>query len=193
MIESGRAEVLYLRGASQGSLAALDSLGARLRLAESAAELAAARKLLVSCESDPQELSLQLQSEGLFEALSQRLRRGAASLVTGRAFALLAARGEGGQGLGFFRSRAEERRIEGFRRVGPGPGCSLIQSGEAFFEIESCFRQPPDEACSWADEGGLFLAAIEHKGLLACQFTPDKSEIWGMNLLQRWLERGPAC
>jgi imidazoleglycerol phosphate synthase glutamine amidotransferase subunit HisH len=193
MTESGRAEVLFLRGASQESLAALESLGARLRLAESAAELAAARKLLISCESDPHELSLQLQSAGLLEALSQRLQRGAASLVLGRAFALLGARREGGPGLGFFRARAEEHKIEGFRRVGPGPGCSLIQSGEAFFDHESCFRQPPDQSCSWADDGGLFLAAIEHKGLLACQFFPEKSQNWGLSLLQRWLERGPAC
>lgn len=93
----------------------------------------------------------------------------------------------------------------GWNRVDPEAGCSLIEPGYAYYA--NCYRLdavPAGFRGARSDHGGFFVAAVERGAQLLCQFHPELSGAWGLQLLQRWLaaserrldvaiERGLAC
>ena len=76
----------------------------------------------------------------------------------------------------------------GWNRVEPMEGCRLLQPGYAYFANSYRIADPPE---GWdtatADHAGPFVAAIERGPILACQFHPELSGAWGLELLKRWL------
>ena len=85
----------------------------------------------------------------------------------------------------------------GWNEVRPDPQCSLLTPGYAYFANSFRFAEsPPGWHAARAEHGGPFIAAIEQGNILACQFHPELSGPWGLDLLRRWAARRretPPC
>jgi len=76
----------------------------------------------------------------------------------------------------------------GWNRVVPAPECQLLREGHAYFANSYRLAEPPPGfASAMTDHGGPFVAAFERGPLLACQFHPELSGTWGIDLLRRWV------
>lgn len=76
----------------------------------------------------------------------------------------------------------------GWNRVEPAPACTLVRSGYAYFANSYRFTDIPDGwAPGLADHSGPFIASIERGRILACQFHPELSGQYGLDLIRRWL------
>ena len=140
-----------------------------------------------------------LAERGLDAAIAERVREGRALLAVCLGLQLLldaSEEGPGERGLGVASGAA--RRFEdgpgvrvpqlGWNRVVPDTGCALLKEGYAYFANSyRLVTPPPGFACAMADHGGPFVAAFERGPVLACQFHPELSGAWGIDLLRRWL------
>lgn len=137
-----------------------------------------------------------LRREGLDSALYQRIAEGRPTLCVCLGLQLLLEGSEespGVPGLGVVPGHA--RRFAGVRvpqmgwnAVAPEDGCRLLAPGHAYFA--NSFRlvdPPPGWAVATAEHGGPFVAAMERGPVLACQFHPELSGAWGLDLLRRWV------
>lgn len=79
----------------------------------------------------------------------------------------------------------------GWNKVEPGEGFGLARTGYAYFansyRLTEC---PRGWSPAWSEHGGPFIAAMRRGNLLACQFHPELSGLWGLGLLGEWLN---AC
>lgn len=80
----------------------------------------------------------------------------------------------------------------GWNRVSANGG--LISEGWAYFANSFAFEDVPEGwSPSWARHGERdFVAAVERRSLLACQFHPELSGDFGMTLIERWFKEA-AC
>jgi glutamine amidotransferase len=145
---------------------------------------------------------------GLVEAMTERVMVGAApflGICVG--MQLLADRGvEHGitEGLGWI--SGEVRPIEitdpaikiphmGWNDVVPAhhaDGATLIEPGEAYF-LHS-YHLVPDSGlhiAAMTDHGGGIVAAVARDNIIGVQFHPEKSQSYGLELLNRFLEWKP--
>lgn len=145
---------------------------------------------------------------GLVDAMEERvLVGGAPFLGICVGMQLLATRGvEFGVTEGLDWIGGEVRAIErtdpaikvphmGWNDVAPMPhtdGASLIERGEAYFLHSYHFA--PDEGAHIAamtDHGGGLVAAVARDNILGVQFHPEKSQAYGLALLERFLSWVP--
>ena len=77
----------------------------------------------------------------------------------------------------------------GWNDVRPTASHPLIQPGEAYF-LHS-FTHQGDDVLAETDHGGPLVAAIGRDNLAGVQFHPEKSQAYGIALLQRFLEWSP--
>lgn len=78
----------------------------------------------------------------------------------------------------------------GWNKVLPSQECQLLQPGYAYFANSyRLVEPPPGFASAMAFHGGSFVAAFERGPVLACQFHPELSGAWGIDLLRRWAEK----
>lgn len=76
----------------------------------------------------------------------------------------------------------------GWNRVLVEPGVGWLEPGSAAFANSYCLAAaPPGARVAWSDYGLRFVAAFELGSVLACQFHPELSGPWGLELLRRWL------
>ena len=145
---------------------------------------------------------------GLVEALEERvMRQGAPFLGVCVGMQLMAERGlEHGvtPGLGWIEGQVEliERTDPaikvphmGWNDVSPLPhrdGAQLIETGEAYF-LHSYHFVPDNgrDIAAMTDHGGGLVAAVARDNLLGVQFHPEKSQAYGIALLERFLEWRP--
>lgn len=145
---------------------------------------------------------------GLVEALEKRvLADGVPFLGVCVGMQLMAARGlEFGEteGLGWIDGQVEliERTDPdikvphmGWNDVRPMPhrdGASLIEGGEAYF-LHSYHFVPDEgrEIAAMTDHGGGLVAAVARDNILGVQFHPEKSQAYGIGLLERFLSWKP--
>lgn len=81
----------------------------------------------------------------------------------------------------------------GFNRVEAEPGCEVLAGGHAYFANSYRLVHPPDGwRAATSDHGGPFVAALERGYVVACQFHPELSGAWGIELLSRWLSRSDS-
>jgi glutamine amidotransferase len=155
-----------------------------------------------------------LRTQSMIEPLVDRIRAGRPTLAICLGLQLLFATSEespGAPGLGVFEGGIERLRPEadddgrprrvpqlGWNVIEPDARCRLLEPGYAYFA--NSFGLPVGAAgnglaCAICDYGGPFVAAFESKGLLACQFHPELSGRWGLDLLRRWLrdQEDEAC
>lgn len=74
------------------------------------------------------------------------------------------------------------------RVVVDGGSCRFVSDGWAYFANSFRLAEAPDGwRVATADHGGSFVAAMERGDVLACQFHPELSGSWGLDLLARWM------
>ena len=77
----------------------------------------------------------------------------------------------------------------GWNAVKPTSGARILTSGWAYYANSYKLDQLPKETKgAFTDHGVPFVAAVERGSLLACQFHPELSSLWGAQLLRTWLE-----
>ncbi len=82
----------------------------------------------------------------------------------------------------------------GWNRVEGPQSSGYLRSGYAYFaNAYRLSRAPQGWDCAMAEHGGPFVAALERGDVVACQFHPELSGLYGAALLGRWLGQGAAC
>lgn len=148
-----------------------------------------------------------LEEQDLVEPLRERLRAGWPTLAVCIGMQLLASESEespGVEGVASIPARVarftDAVRVPhmGWNRVQAPAQADWIESGHAYFA--NSYRVSADqrsalERAGWSvatcDYDGAFVAAIARDGVLACQFHPELSGAWGLELLRRWATRRP--
>ncbi len=138
---------------------------------------------------------------GMVEAMEQRvLRDGVPFLGVCVGMQLMAGEGEEfgvHAGLGWMPGRvarltpAGEARVPhmGWNDVVPTTSHPLLVGGEAYFLHSYGFSG--DGVLATTDHGGAVTAAIGRDNLLGVQFHPEKSQRYGIALLERFLDWNP--
>lgn len=143
-----------------------------------------------------------LGNNGLIPRLQARVRAGRPTLAVCLGLQLLldgSDESPGVEGLGLVAGRATRFpptvRVPqmGWNRVEPQDGCELLRPGTAYFANSYRLESAPEGwACARTEHAGPFVSALERGAVLACQFHPELSGRWGLELLGRWLERARA-
>ncbi len=182
-------------------LAGLRRAGGAPRLAEGPRDVDRAAAVVVPGVGSYAAALESLRSSGLAEAIRDRVLSGRPTLLVCLGLQLLGESSEESpcvDGLGAV-SVAVERFADdvvvpqlGWNRVEPDEACRFVRPGHAYFA--NSFRivhSPEGWASATSVHGGSFVAAIERGAVLACQFHPELSGAWGLDLTRRWLEA--AC
>ncbi|WP_066799004.1 imidazole glycerol phosphate synthase subunit HisH [Sphingomonas soli] len=139
--------------------------------------------------------------DGMVDALEQRVvREGAPFLGVCVGMQLMATRGEelgSHPGLGWIPGvvrqliPAEDVRVPhmGWNDVIPATPHPLIERGEAYFLHSFAFEG--DSVLATTNHGGPVTAAIGRDNMIGVQFHPEKSQRYGIALLERFLEWRP--
>jgi len=139
---------------------------------------------------------------GMIEALDQRVRRdGAPFLGICVGMQLMADVGEemgDHEGLGWIKGRirlltptdpAAKVPHMGWNDVRPTLPHPLIEAGEAYFLHSYAFEG--EDVVATTDHAGPVVAAIARDNMAGVQFHPEKSQRYGLALLERFLEWRP--
>ena len=139
-----------------------------------------------------------LTATGLDLALKERVKADKPVLAVCLGLQLLFESSEespGIQGLGILSGTVKRFQVAaripqlGWNIVKPEPNCRLLKEGFAYFANSYCRKEPLDNcAIAYSEYGERFIAAIEKGSLLACQFHPELSSLWGQELINRWLK-----
>ena len=79
----------------------------------------------------------------------------------------------------------------GWNRVhfaGSHPLFEGIPDGAYFYFVHSFYADPDEEAvvAGWTDYGTRFCSALHRDNIFACQFHPEKSQRWGLKILENF-------
>ena len=140
--------------------------------------------------------------DGMVDALDQRVRReGAPFLGICVGMQLMADAGEEmgeHRGLGWITGRVRHLTPDepaakiphmGWNDVRPTIAHPLIEPGEAYFLHSYAFEG--EDVVATTDHAGPVVAAIARDNLLGVQFHPEKSQRYGLALLERFLSWRP--
>jgi imidazoleglycerol phosphate synthase glutamine amidotransferase subunit HisH len=109
--------------------------------------------------------------------------------------------GVAGMGIlpGRFRRFPKELPVPqlGWNRVLPSAPGAFVKAGWAYFANSYRLSEgPADLSVSWSEYGETFVAALESpspegrpSSLLLCQFHPELSGPWGLELIGAWLRK----
>lgn len=83
----------------------------------------------------------------------------------------------------------------GWNRVHPTRPLAVftgIPQGTFFYFVHSYYLRPedPQVVAAETDYGVRFCSLLQRDNILACQFHPEKSQRWGLKLLENWLRLG---
>jgi imidazole glycerol phosphate synthase glutamine amidotransferase subunit len=144
-----------------------------------------------------------LRKSGLGEAIVARIESGAPTLAICLGMQLLcSASEEAPEASGLDVVSGRLRRFPnsvrtpqmGWNEVAPEPACELVAPGHAYFANSYRLSEAPAGwSLAWTNHGGPFISALERGAVLACQFHPELSGRWGLDLLDRWLARATAA
>ncbi len=178
-------------------VAAFARLGAAPRLSQDPSEIERAERLVLPGVGSFGAAMSGLAARGLAEPLRARIASGRRSLCICLGLQLLFEESEespGVRGLGIVRGRITRfpgsARVPqlGWNRVDAPVGPGFVRDGYAYYA--NSFRAtapPPGWRVSTTDYAGAFVGAMERDGVVACQFHPELSGAWGLDLLNRWL------
>ncbi|MEE2904518.1 MAG: imidazole glycerol phosphate synthase subunit HisH [Myxococcota bacterium] len=78
----------------------------------------------------------------------------------------------------------------GWNQVRASDECKFLSSGYAYFANSYRLVTPPQGwNCATTEHAGSFTSAFERGNILACQFHPELSGEFGLNLMKSWLGR----
>ncbi|WP_375272937.1 imidazole glycerol phosphate synthase subunit HisH [Sphingomonas sp.] len=141
---------------------------------------------------------------GMVEALEQRVRHEAApflGICVG--MQLMAEAGEElgtHAGLGWVRGRVRlidaagtDAKVPhmGWNDVAPTRAHPLIEPGEAYFLHSFAFKGEDADVVATTDHAGPVTAAVARDNMVGVQFHPEKSQRYGLKLLDRFLKWRP--
>lgn len=179
-------------------LAAFRRLGVDPTVTTSVAEVEQARRVVVPGVGSFGAAMSELGRLGLPGSLRERVEEDRPTLAICVGMQVLAAsseESEGSVGLGSVAETVtrfpETVRVPqlGWNQVRAGAGCEVLADGWAYFANSFRFESVPEGwSAALAGHGGSFVAAMERGNLLACQFHPELSGVWGRELLGRWLD-----
>jgi glutamine amidotransferase len=80
----------------------------------------------------------------------------------------------------------------GWNEVHPTQGAGIVEPGYAYF-VHSYALEPANDAdlAGTASYGADIAAAVQRDSMLGVQFHPEKSQAYGLKLLERWLKWRP--
>jgi glutamine amidotransferase len=178
-------------------LAGLRRAGALPRLATGPEELLGTDRVVLPGVGALGAAMQKLESDGTADALRRRLAAGQPTLAICLGLQLLCEASEespGTAGLGVLPTVVRRLPADqivpqmGWNRIDPAGGCRWLRAGHAYFANSFALDEIPDGwNGAWFEHGGRFVAAVEKDGILACQFHPELSGGWGLDLLRRWL------
>ena len=181
-------------------MAALERVGARPSLAASVDDVVAGERVVLPGVGTFSAAAGELDRQGLTEVLAERIEdeRPTLAICLGmQLFAKASDESPGVRGLGILDLTARAfpagvRRPQlGWNRIEPDAGCALLSAGEAYFansyRIEAA---PAGWGAAVTEHGTPFVAALERGPVLACQFHPELSGSFGLDLIRRWLTLG---
>lgn len=138
-----------------------------------------------------------LRKQEFTEALKERVAADKPLLAVCLGMQLLCSESEetpGVEGLGIVSAGVERFRTElpvpqfGWNKVTPEAGAKWMQEGFAYFA--NSFRiasECPGWERATAEYDETFAAALRKGNILACQFHPELSGSWGLELLKNWM------
>jgi imidazole glycerol phosphate synthase glutamine amidotransferase subunit len=189
-------------------MAGLKRAGASPRIGESRQDVERASRLVLPGVGTLAAAMNKIRENGLVEPLSKRICIGRSTLAVCLCMQMLCETSEespGLKGLGVVKGHIARYPKGlavpqlGWNNIEAGPGARLLKQGYAYFANSYCLRQAPDGwTAAMADYGGSFVAGMERGAVLACQFHPELSSSFGLNLIRRWLYMGeeigePSC
>jgi imidazole glycerol-phosphate synthase subunit HisH len=178
-------------------LAAFSRQGATTRMAENAAMVSAAERVVLPGVGTFGAALAGLRAAGPADAIAARVRAGAATLAMCVGLQVLFEESDESpdvKGLFAIPGRVgrfpETVRVPqfGWNRIEPAPTCRFLRPGYAYFANSYRVLDAPGCAIATAEHGGRFVAALERDHVLACQFHPELSGAYGHALIARWLE-----
>jgi imidazole glycerol-phosphate synthase subunit HisH len=183
--------------ANTASLAAsFARLGLSVNITEDQQEIEGAELLVLPGVGSFGAGAAKLDALGLREVLIDRIGGERPLLAVCLGMQLLAETSEetpGARGLGVIKARAARFpsgiRVPqmGWNDVEAVPNANLLRCGCAYFANSYRLIESPEGWTSaTAEYGGRFIAAMERGATLACQFHPELSGPWGLELLARW-------
>lgn len=207
------AEIIALVDYGAGNLHsvenALKRVGAKVKVTADPDVLRAADRIVLPGVGSFGACAAGLRGEkGVIEAMRERVFVGGApflGICVG--MQLLATRGlEYGETPGLDWIEGEVRLIEptdtsvkvphmGWNDVAPTPHArnhEVIEAGEAYFLHSYHFHADSGrDVLAMTDHGGGLVAAVGRDNILGAQFHPEKSQSYGLGILQRFLEWKP--
>jgi imidazole glycerol phosphate synthase glutamine amidotransferase subunit len=198
-------EVVIIRTGSANLasvVAAFGRIHCLTRITQDAATVASAARVVLPGVGAFGRAMEQLRANGLDAALKKRFQAGEATLAICLGLQLLAESSEespGVAGLGVLPAcvarfpDAERVPQLGWNSVEPDARCSLLRPGYAYFANAYRLTQcASDWSTGISDYGGPFVSAVERGAVLGCQFHPELSGRWGLDLLRRWVACVPS-
>jgi imidazole glycerol phosphate synthase glutamine amidotransferase subunit len=181
-------------------VAAFDRLGLEVAITDKAMAIRHAGRVVLPGVGAFAPVAAQIGGSGLADAIRSRIEHNRPTLAICLGLQLLAdgsEEGDGVQGLGVLPIKASRFPDSvvvpqlGWNTVEAAPGAQLLTDGAAYFANSYRLTEPaPGWTTAWSDHGGPFVAAVERGSVLACQFHPELSGVWGQDLLKRWLGSG---
>lgn len=184
--------------------AGLRRVGAEPRLSESPRDVEEADRVFLPGVGAFGAGMRRLTELGLVEPLKERIEAGRATMAICLGLQLMADSSDespSAKGMGILPGRVmrfdpteEEPDLVvpqfGWNRVEADEE-GLVRSGWAYYANSFRLVRPPDGwRVAWSNHGGRFVAAVERDRVLACQFHPELSGPWGVELMRRWFEQG---
>ena len=178
-------------------LSGLAKAGAEGRLTFDADEVRRADRLVLPGVGAFAAAMSELSKCGLVEALRERIRQGRPTLGVCLGLQLFCEESEedpGAEGLSILphtiRRFSDRVRVPqlGWNQVEPREGCRMLRPGYAYFANSYRLQEKPEGwSVAETDYDGPFVSAFERGPVLACQFHPELSGAWGIELLRRWV------
>lgn len=179
-------------------LAAFRRLGADPQVATTVGEVEEAQRVVVPGVGSFGAAMGELIRLGFPSMLQERIEGDRPTLAICVGMQLLATtseESEGKVGLGAVAEKVtrfpETVRVPqlGWNQVRAGAGCNVLADGWAYFANSFRFESVAEGwSTALTDHGGSFVAAMERGNVLASQFHPELSGVWGRELLGRWLD-----
>ena len=183
-------------------LAALGRLDAPARTTTDPADIETAERLILPGVGAFGAAMGRLQTAGLVDPLRRRIEAGKPTMAICLGMQLFFEGSDESPGCvglgvapGMLKQFTGDIRIPqmGWNRIAADEACGILADGYVYFA--NSFRAtdpPPGWAVATADHGGPFVAAMERGPVVACQFHPELSGAFGLEMIRRWLAMGGA-
>lgn len=187
--------------------AGLQRVGVTPHLTESARDVEDAQLVVLPGVGAFGAAMARLRELALTDALAERIRAGRSTLAVCLGLQLLcesSAETPGVAGLGVvpgrvtrFPNTVRVPQLGWNRLIAEAPdrlrGGEYLLPAEGYVYFANSYKldvAPPGWHGAYAEHGVRFVGAMERGPVLACQFHPELSGAWGVELLRRWVERG---